>query len=623
MNPSEALSDESVLHSNGKPVVAAKDITRRYGQGDTAVDALRGVSLDVVRGKLTAVMGPSGSGKSTLMHILAGLDKPTSGTVAIDGTELTTLGDTDLTKLRRKHIGFVFQFFNLLPMLSAEENVKLPLTIAGTKPDKAWFEDLLGNVGLTDRRSHRPSELSGGQQQRVAIARALVSQPTVVFADEPTGNLDSATSGEILDLMRNSVDELGQTTVMVTHDPRAAAIADRILFLADGVVVKDMTEGSASEVIAAMDELSRRVIKVALRNLWGRKLRTFLTGFAIVLGVATITGTFVLTDSISKAFDSIFTTIYQGTDAVITGDTAFDVSEESGVEIPSFDESLLAEVRALPEVDAAVGGVGGEAQLIDDDGDVIQYGGAPNIGFSIDPAQARFNSIVLKEGDWPAGGDVAIDTSTASKEDIEVGEQIGVQAEGPVRRLRVSGLFDFSSEGNIGGATLAAFDLRTAQQLFDKVGKLDQIRAAAAEGTSEGELLSSIESILPPGTQVRTGDGQADEDASETQSFLTLPPGLPARVRRHRALRRRVRDRQLALDHHRPADTRVRDLAHDRRLASPDHEGRAHRGARGRPARLDHRHRARPRPSPRVSSGCSNRPGSRCRTAASSCRPGR
>jgi putative ABC transport system ATP-binding protein len=256
MNPSEALSDESVLHGNGKPVVAAKDITRRYGQGDTAVDALRGVSLDVERGKLTAVMGPSGSGKSTLMHILAGLDKPTSGSVAIDGTELTTLGDTDLTKLRRKHIGFVFQFFNLLPMLSAEENVKLPLTIAGTKPDKAWFEDLLGNVGLTDRRSHRPSELSGGQQQRVAIARALVSQPTVVFADEPTGNLDSATSGEILDLMRKSVDELGQTTVMVTHDPRAAAIADRILFLADGVVVKDMTEASASEVIAAMDELA-------------------------------------------------------------------------------------------------------------------------------------------------------------------------------------------------------------------------------------------------------------------------------------------------------------------------------------------------------------------------------
>jgi putative ABC transport system ATP-binding protein len=256
MNPADALSDESVLHSNGKPVVAASDVTRCYGEGDTRVDALRGVTLDVARGKLTAVMGPSGSGKSTLMHILAALDKPTSGTVTIDGMDVTTLGDTQLTKLRRKHIGFVFQFFNLLPMLSAEENVRLPLTIAGTKPDKEFFEDLLQKVGLTDRRSHRPSELSGGQQQRVAIARALVSQPTVVFADEPTGNLDSATSGEILDLMRASVDDFGQTTVMVTHDPRAASIADRILFLADGVIVKDMAGATASEVIAEMDELS-------------------------------------------------------------------------------------------------------------------------------------------------------------------------------------------------------------------------------------------------------------------------------------------------------------------------------------------------------------------------------
>ncbi len=266
--------------------------------------------------------------------------------------------------------------------------------------------------------------------------------------------------------------------------------------------------------------------RVALRALWARKLRTFLTGFAIVLGVATITGTYVLTDSISKAFDSIFTTIYQGTDAVISGKTAFDVSEESGVQIPSFDESLLAEVRALPEVGGAIGGVGGEAQLIDDDGDVIQFGGAPNFGFSVDPTQPRFNSIVLKDGDWPAAGDVAVDTSTASRKDIEVGEQIGVQATGAVQRLRVSGLFDFSAEGNIGGATLAAFDLPTAQRIFEKEGKLDQIRAAAAEGTTDAELLASINDILPPATQVRTGEGQASEDASETQSFLTFLQGF-------------------------------------------------------------------------------------------------
>jgi putative ABC transport system ATP-binding protein len=239
-------------------VVVAGDVTRVYGEGDTAVNALRGVSLEIARGKLTAVMGPSGSGKSTLMHILAGLDKPTSGDVSIAGTTITTLSDTDLTKLRRTHIGFVFQFFNLLPMLTAEENITLPLSIAGEKPDPEWFKTLIDKVGLADRLTHRPAELSGGQQQRVAIARALASRPTVVFADEPTGNLDSATSGEILVLMRESVDELGQTTVMVTHDPRAAAIADRILFLDDGLIVRDLPRSETHDVIEAMEELTTR-----------------------------------------------------------------------------------------------------------------------------------------------------------------------------------------------------------------------------------------------------------------------------------------------------------------------------------------------------------------------------
>ena len=245
-------------NGNTGAVVVAHDVTRRYGEGDTAVDALRGITLDVEKSHLTAVMGPSGSGKSTLMHIMAGLDKPTTGTVAIAGTEITALKDSDLTKLRRSHIGFVFQFFNLLPMLTAEENIVLPLSIAGEKVDPEWFRGLIEKVGLGDRLHHRPSELSGGQQQRVAIARALVSRPTVLFADEPTGNLDSTTGGEILTLMRESVDEYGQTTVMVTHEARAAAIADRILFLADGEIVRDLPRSEPHEVLAAMEELAAR-----------------------------------------------------------------------------------------------------------------------------------------------------------------------------------------------------------------------------------------------------------------------------------------------------------------------------------------------------------------------------
>ena len=253
-----ALSDERVLLDHSPPAVAADAIARRYGEGDTAVDALRGVSLDVRAGELVAVMGPTGSGKSTLMHILAGLDKPTGGTVEIAGTDITTLGDTDLTRLRRKHIGFVFQFFNLLPMLTAEENVVLPLSIAGEKPERGWLSSLLEKVGLSDRRRHRPAELSGGQQQRVAVARALITKPKVLFADEPTGNLDSSSSKEVLRTLRRAVDEWGQTIVMVTHDAGAAAMADRILFLADGSIVRDLEESTAAEVLAAMQEVSSR-----------------------------------------------------------------------------------------------------------------------------------------------------------------------------------------------------------------------------------------------------------------------------------------------------------------------------------------------------------------------------
>jgi putative ABC transport system ATP-binding protein len=233
-------------------IISALHLTRTFGEGETAVAALVDVSVDFPEGGYTAIMGPSGSGKSTLMHLLAGLDRPTSGSVAVDGTELSGLDDGALTHLRRDKFGFVFQGFNLVPVLNAEENILLPLTLAGREPDRAWYEQLVATVGLTDRLAHRPSELSGGQQQRVAVARALVHKPAVVFADEPTGNLDSSASAGVLTLLRRAADEFGQTIVMVTHDATAASYSDRLILLADGRIVHDEDAGDADSVLELM-----------------------------------------------------------------------------------------------------------------------------------------------------------------------------------------------------------------------------------------------------------------------------------------------------------------------------------------------------------------------------------
>jgi putative ABC transport system ATP-binding protein len=229
-------------------IVVATDLHKYFGHGETAVHALDSVTVSFERGQYTAIMGPSGSGKSTLMHCLAGLDRPTSGSVTIDGVEITTLDDKRLTDLRRDKIGFIFQAFNLLPVLTAEENITLPLTIAGRDIEQSWVDTLIDKVGLSDRRQHRPSELSGGQQQRVAIARALVTRPAVVFADEPTGNLDSKSSAEVLQMLRNAVDEFGQTVVMVTHDAEAASVGDRLVVLRDGRICHDAASGTRDQV---------------------------------------------------------------------------------------------------------------------------------------------------------------------------------------------------------------------------------------------------------------------------------------------------------------------------------------------------------------------------------------
>jgi putative ABC transport system ATP-binding protein len=235
-----------------RPIVSTTELRRVYGEGETAVHALRGVTVGFPSGQFAAIMGPSGSGKSTLMHLLAGLDRPTSGSVVVDGSELANLDDRALTRLRRDRLGFVFQAFNLVPVLTAEENILLPLTLAGSKRDKEWFATLIAAVGLGDRLTHRPAELSGGQQQRVAVARALIHRPAVVFADEPTGNLDSRSSDEVLALLRQAVDEFGQTVVMVTHDAHAASVADRIVVLSDGRIVHDGVGESTEGVLDLM-----------------------------------------------------------------------------------------------------------------------------------------------------------------------------------------------------------------------------------------------------------------------------------------------------------------------------------------------------------------------------------
>jgi putative ABC transport system ATP-binding protein len=246
------MTDKAATTTSDRSAVRCEELSRRYGEGETAVDAVDGVSLDFPTGQLTSIVGPSGSGKSTLMHVLAGLDRPTAGRAWVDGTEITSLGDSALTELRRDKLGFIFQFFNLIPVLDAEENVTLPMRIAGRSADPEWLERLLETVGIADRRSHRPAELSGGQQQRVAIARALISKPAVVFADEPTGNLDSTSSSQVLELLRRSVDELGRTVVVVTHDSRVASYADRVVLLVDGKIETDTTVTDEDQVLELM-----------------------------------------------------------------------------------------------------------------------------------------------------------------------------------------------------------------------------------------------------------------------------------------------------------------------------------------------------------------------------------
>ena len=526
MSEGTTTTADPTARADNRVVVSANDLSRVYGEGETAVHALRGVTLDVERGKLTAVMGPSGSGKSTLMHLLAALDRPSSGYVTIAGTRLGQLSDTEVTLLRRNHIGFVFQFFNLLPMLTAEENITLPLALSGTQPEEDFFEDLLDKVGLKDRRTHRPAELSGGQQQRVAIARALVSRPTVVFADEPTGNLDSKTGA---------------------RDPRAAALVGAGLRpdarhgharLACGRHRRPHPlprrrrdrQGAPRSRRARGPDGARRdrphVIKVALRGMAGRKLRAILTALAIVLGVAMMSGAYVLTDTIDKAFDTIFVESYAGTDVVVTGKEAGISFEGESAQAPPIPEETLDRVRSVDGVEVAAGSLlDFQTKLLRPDGEAIGTGGAPAFAFGIetDSEYDRFNPLNLVEGRWPSGdGEVVVDEGVAENENLQIGDQIGVAAVGPAEQFQIVGIAKYGDLSSIGGATFAILDVPTAQKLLDKEGQLDSVQVAAEDGVTPEELTRRIQTELGSDVTVRTGVEQADEESGEIATFTTI-----------------------------------------------------------------------------------------------------
>ena len=491
---------------------------RSTATGDTAVRALDGVSVEIPAGRFTAVMGPSGSGKSTLMHCLAGLDDLTSGQVFVGDLELGSLSDAALTKVRRERLGFVFQSFNLLPTLTAEENILLPLRLAGARPDPAWVDGVIDTVGLRDRLGHRPSELSGGQQQRVAVARALASRPEVVFADEPTGNLDSRSGAEVLGLLRESVDRFGQTVVMVTHDPAAAAWADHALFLADGRIVDRIDEPTAALGARAHEEVRgvMGMVRLTLAAAWSRKRRLAGTVLAVVLGVAFLSATLVIGDSARAGFSTAFAEANAGTDALVRSSVDIEAADVvASSPIPASVADTVADVDGVAAVALSVEGVG---QVLDAEGDAIGADGPPTRAeaWIEDPALTAWE---VAEGREPTGpGEVVLDRASAETAGVAPGDQVTVLVPDPVD-VEVVGIVTFGDDDSIGSTTFVAFELAEAQRLL--LGSDDQVTGvivAAADGVSQDELVRRLDPVLPSGTEAITGEALTAEMEADIES---------------------------------------------------------------------------------------------------------
>ncbi len=521
---------ETLSPPNVGVAARAVDASKIYGSGEAEVRALNNISVAFQTARLTAIMGPSGSGKSTLLHCLAGLDRLTSGQIFLGDVDISHSNEKELTLIRRDKLGFIFQAYNLIPTLNALENMMLPMSLAGTKPDPAWLETVVQTVRLGDRLTHRPAELSGGQQQRVAVGRALLSRPEIIFADEPTGNLDSRSGAEILTFMRKAVDDLGQTIVMVTHDPIAAGYADRVVFLADGAIVDELDDPNADSIIDKMKSLGAvgpTMWKVTLKGIWAKKVRFLLTGIAVILGVAFVSGTFVLTATISKTFDGLFSDIYKNTDAVVRGKAEFDGAFDIGR--GRIDASLLPVVRSADGVAGAAGTVQGFAVIVDKKNDAVGStgNGAPNLGFAW-IKDRELSSLHLVAGKGPrAPNQIVIDKKSADDAGYKPGDTVPVVTKTGRANYDLTGIVKFGDSNSLLGATITAFTPATAAKVLAVPGTYDNISVKAAAGVSQQEVVRNIRASLQGDPQAKnvevlTGDAVTTESQDNFKDQLSF-----------------------------------------------------------------------------------------------------
>ncbi len=586
--------------------VAARTVaaTKIYGRGDQSVTALDDVDLEIPAGRFTAVMGPSGSGKSTLMHVLAGLDSLTSGEVYIGATELGSLDDRTLTRLRRDRIGFVFQAYNLMPTLTAYENITLPFALAGRKPDREWVDRVIDSVSLGPRLRHRPSELSGGQQQRVAVARALATRPELVFADEPTGNLDSTTGAEVLEFLRAAVRTMGQTVVMVTHDPVAAGYADRVVFLSDGRVSGGHGRTDARACARRpqgpaipQDDRSLTMLRLVLSSLRANARRLTSTSIAVCLGVALLAGTMVLGDTLKSNFDSLFQSALGNADAVVRSANTLDTDGEYAQDL--IDGSLADQLAGVDGVAAVAPQIEGFGQLTGSDGEKLGGNGPPTLAGNWIEDQ-DLNPYELVEGRAPEATDeVVINRGAAEDGDLAVGDTTIVATPEPVE-VTIVGIATFGGEDGLGPIDVHGVLPRRGRGAHDRApGRGDVAAGAGGERHQRGRGGRSSRRRHVRGRRsdqrLRAGRGGQRPDR---RRLPRLSPHVPRRVRRGRPAGRHVQHQQHVCDHRRPASALVGVAAGGRRRAPPgpvddDRRGSARRGG-GVRRRPRGRHRARP-----------------------------